>query len=68
MSYKLKFIDSYRFMQSKLSGLVDNLSETNKKECPECLRKILSHNVNLLDLKMMHYITDAKNVKKYVLS
>ena len=24
--YKLKFIDSYIFMQSKLSGLIDNLS------------------------------------------
>ena len=25
--YKLKFIDSYRFMQSKLSDLIDILSE-----------------------------------------
>ena len=25
-TYKLKFIDSYRFMPSKLSGLVDNLN------------------------------------------
>ena len=33
ITYKLKFIDSYRFMQSKLSDLVDNLSEINKKEC-----------------------------------
>ena len=33
-TYKLEFIDSYRFMQSKLSDLVDNLSEINKKECP----------------------------------
>ena len=32
ITYKLKFIDSYRFMQSKLSDLVDNLSEINKKE------------------------------------
>ena len=24
--YKLKFIDSYRFMQTSLSNLVDNLS------------------------------------------
>ena len=35
--YKLKFIDSYRFMQSKLSDLVDNLSEIYKKECPTCI-------------------------------
>ena len=26
ITYKLKFIDSYRFMQTSLSNLVDNLS------------------------------------------
>ena len=31
VTYKPKFIDSYRFMQSRLSDLVDNLSEINKK-------------------------------------
>ena len=31
ITYELKFIDSYRFMQSKLSDLVDNLSEIYKK-------------------------------------
>ena len=31
-TYKLRFIDSCRFMQSSLSNLVDNLSEINKKE------------------------------------
>ena len=30
--YKLKFIDSYRFMQDLLSALVDNLSEMDNKE------------------------------------
>ena len=30
--YKLKFIDSYRFMPSSLSSLVDNLSEINNKK------------------------------------
>ena len=39
ITYKLKSIDSYRFMQSKLSDLVDNLSKINKKECPECKGK-----------------------------
>ena len=34
--YKLKFIDSFRFMSISLSSLVDNLSETYKKECKEC--------------------------------
>ena len=31
-TYKLKFIDSYRFMQDSLSNLVDNLSEINNKK------------------------------------
>ena len=35
ITYKLNFIDSYRFMQSKLSDLVDNLSEINKKRMLE---------------------------------
>ena len=29
--YKLKFIDSFRFISASLSSLVDNLSEINKK-------------------------------------
>ena len=29
ITYKLKFIDSYRFMSDSLSSLVDNLSEIN---------------------------------------
>ena len=33
ITYKIKFIDSCRFMQSKLSYLVDNLSEINIKDC-----------------------------------
>ena len=37
ITYKLKFIDSYRFMQSKLSDLIDNLPEINKKECKACM-------------------------------
>ena len=39
ITYKLKFIDSYRFMQSKLSDLVDNLSEINNKDCKTCMER-----------------------------
>ena len=39
ITYKLKFIDSYRFMNSKLLDLVDNLSEINKKEYLKCKGK-----------------------------
>ena len=37
--FTLKFIDSYRFMQSKLSDPVDNLSGIYKKECKACMEK-----------------------------
>ena len=36
ITYKLKFIDSFRFMSMTLSSLVENLSEIYKKECKGC--------------------------------
>ena len=33
MTYKLKFIDSFRFMSTSLSSFVDNLSEIYSKKC-----------------------------------
>ena len=35
ITYKLKITDSFRFMSTKLSDLVDNLSEIYKK-CEGC--------------------------------
>ena len=49
ITYKWTFIDSCRFMPSKLSNLVDNLSEINNKDWKTCMeRKVLNQNVNLL--------------------
>ena len=39
ITYKIKFIDSCRFMPSKLSNLVDNLSEINNKDCKTCIER-----------------------------
>ena len=39
ITYKIKFIDSCRFMQSRLSDLVDNLSEINNKDCKTCVER-----------------------------
>ena len=39
ITYKIKFIDSCRFMPSKLSNLVDNLSEINNKDCKTCMER-----------------------------
>ena len=37
ITYKIKFIDSYRFMSSSLSKIVDNLSEgINDNKCLDC--------------------------------
>ena len=38
ITYKLKFIDSFRFMSDSLSNLVDNTSEIFKsEECKSCI-------------------------------
>ena len=52
ITYKIKFIDSYRFMSSSLSKLVDNLSEGihNSKcaDCKSCLDYIKTKNEKLI--------------------
>ena len=52
ITYKIKFIDSYRFMSSSLSKLVDNLSEGihNNKcvDCNSCLDYIKMKNEKLI--------------------
>ena len=54
ITYKIKFIDRWRFMPSKLSNLVDNLSEINNKDSKTCIeKKKLNQNVNLLSLKII---------------
>ena len=39
ITYKIKFIDSCRFIQSKLSDLVDNFSEIKNKGCKKCMER-----------------------------
>ena len=53
-------------MQSKLSDLVDNLSEIDTKGCKTWMeRKISNQNVSLLNLKLIDWIADVKNAREY---
>ena len=36
MKYKIKFIDSFRFMSNKLSDLINNLSKIYSKDSRAC--------------------------------
>ena len=52
ITYKLKSIDTCRFMQSKLSDLVDNLSEINNKNCKRCMeKKKIKSKCEFIDIK-----------------
>ena len=57
--YKLKLIDSYRFMSDSLSNLVDNLSEINKKECKSCMER----NNTKSECKYIGFINNRLNYK-----
>ena len=65
ITYKLKFIDSFRFMSTSLSSLVDKLSEIYKKECKGCeeRRKIKSV-CNFIVLKNNKLNYECKECKK----
>ena len=51
ITYKIKFIDSCRFMQSKLSDLVDNLSEINNKDCKTCIERKIKSECDFIGFK-----------------
>ena len=53
--YKLKFIDSYRFMQNSLSSLVDNLSKIGKKISQETLIKFFLAHINYVIILILIY-------------
>ena len=71
ITYKLKFIDSYRFMSTSLSNLVDNLSGVYDKECKRCMerKKIrlnCEFNKDVISLYLMYL--DANNLYGWAMS
>ena len=71
IAYKLKFIDTYRFMSTSLSNLVDNLSGVYGKECKRCMeRKKIRLNCefdkDVISLYLMYL--DANNLYGWAMS
>ena len=64
ISYKIKFIDSARFMANSLSSLVDNLVEgIHKIECKncDCFLEYESVKDNLIKYKCLSWSKDYLN-------
>ena len=39
IAYRIKFTNTCKLMPSKLSDLIDNLSEINNKDCKTCIER-----------------------------
>ena len=65
ITYKLKFVDCYRFMSISLSNLVDNLSGVYDKECQKCMeRKKIRLNCEFIGFKNGRLSYKFKECKK----
>ena len=65
ITYKLKIIDSYRFMSTSLSNLVDNLSGAYDKECKKYMeRKKIRLNCEFIRFKNGRLNCKCKECKK----
>ena len=64
ISYKIKFIDSFRFMDKPLSSLVDNLSEgVHSKKCADC-KSHLDYMLIKIDKLILRFSECKKNYEK----
>ena len=66
ITYKIKFTDSFRFMSSSLSSLVDNLSEgLHSDKCTDC-KSCLDYMITKDDQLIFRCFECKKNYKKDV--
>ena len=64
ITYKFKFIDSYRFMATSLSKLVDNLTEDiHDNKCVDC-KSDLSYMKVVDEALIFRYFNCKKTIKK----
>ena len=64
ISYKIKFIDSFRFMSTSLSSLVDNLSEgLHSDKCTDC-KSCLDYMITKDEQLIFRCFEYKKNYKK----
>ena len=64
IKYKLKSIDSYRFMSTSLSNLVDNLSGVYDKECKKCWEEKVRLNCEFIGYKNGRLNCKCKECRK----
>ena len=65
ITYKLKFIDSYRFISTSLSNLVNNLARVYDKEWKKCMeRKKITLNSEFIGFKNGRLNYKFKECKK----
>ena len=64
ISYKIKFIDSFRFMSSSLSSLADNLSDgLHTERCTDC-KSFLDYMITKDEQLIFRCFECKKNYKK----
>ena len=65
ISYKIKFISSFRFISSSLSSLIDNLSEgVHSDKCTDCKSSPLEYMLLKDDQLIITFFECKKNYKK----
>ena len=65
ITYKINFIDSFRFMSSSLSSLVDDLSEgLHNDKCTDC-KSYLKYILSKDELLIFNCLKCRKNYKKH---
>ena len=66
ITYKLKFIDIFSFMNQSLSDFVDNLSEINNQECIRCKQRknesIDCKHIDYANNRLIYKCVECKNI------